>query len=172
MIDCNNPQIKSWKYVSADSDFSIQNLPFGIYIDVSGKKIACSAIGDEIIDLAILHQLGYFNGIQLPEKIFQSEFLNNFIALGKSLTRSVRQRLSDLLNENNDVLKKATEHHSSIFKKQTEVVMSLPVQIGDYTDFYSSIDHATNVGKMFRDPQNALLPNWKHLPVEIGRAHV
>ena len=171
MIDCNNPQIKSWKYVSADSDFSIQNLPFGIYIDVSGKKIACSAIGDEIIDLAILHQLGYFNGIQLPEKIFQSEFLNNFIALGKSLTRSVRQRLSDLLNENNDVLKKATEHHSSIFKKQTEVVMSLPVQIGDYTDFYSSIDHATNVGKMFRDPQNALLPNWKHLPVGYhGRA--
>jgi len=169
-IKANSPALKSWIDIKPDSDFSIQNLPFGVYSDKQVTHHACIAIGDQLIDLHIAHHLHYFKGLSLPENIFANQHLNDFISLGKEVTRKVRDRVSELLSSGNTELQNSP-NKDQIFKKQSSVQMLMPVHIGDYTDFYSSIDHATNVGKMFRDPENALLPNWKHLPVGYhGRA--
>lgn len=170
-IKANNPQLKSWIATTSDSDFPIQNLPFGIYTDKSVRHHACSAIGDYIIDLYELANQGYLSGLDIPKEIFDSAHLNDFIALGKEITRKLRNRLSDLLELENQELKGKDGIFDTIFKKQNAVTLLMPVKVGDYTDFYSSIDHAINIGTMIRDPKNALMPNWKHLPVGYhGRA--
>lgn len=170
-IKANNPNLTSWIEVKADSDFSVQNIPFGVYKDASTPHHACTAIGEYIVDLHALHNLGYFNALSLPANIFFNKYLNDFISLGKQEARDVRDRVSELLTKENSELRDNALDRDKIFKLQSRVEMLMPVKIGDYTDFYSSIDHATNVGKMFRDPENALLPNWKHLPVGYhGRA--
>ncbi len=170
-IKANNPSLVSWIPVPSNSDFSIQNLPFGIYTDANTQHHTCSAIGDYIIDLDALHTNGFFEGINLPKDIFNSKTLNGFIELGKETTRAVRNRLSDLMSTSNTELQSNKELFETIFKLQNTVSLLLPVQVGDYTDFYSSIDHATNIGTMIRDPENALMPNWKHIPVGYhGRA--
>lgn len=170
-MNANNPQLKSWIKTDPASGFPIQNLPFGIYSDGHVKHHACSAIGEYIIDLYELSMHGYFPFLNVPHDVFQREYLNDFIALGKSKTNAVREQISRLLDEQNPELQDKKDLFDKFFKKQSAVNMLMPVQVGDYTDFYSSIDHATNVGTMFRDPANALLPNWKHLPVGYhGRA--
>ncbi len=170
-IKANNPQLKSWIQTLPTSDFPIQNLPFGVYSDGSTSHHACSAIGDYIIDLYELASQGYLSHLSIPKELFDQVHLNDFIALGKEITRKLRDRLSDLLEIDNTELKGKEGIFTSIFKKQSDVTLLLPVKIGDYTDFYSSIDHAINIGTMIRDPKNALMPNWKHLPVAYhGRA--
>lgn len=159
--------MESWKSVSADSDFSIYNLPFGVFSLNGGSPRLCSAIGDDVIDLKAVANLGVFDGLQIANSVWDADVLNPFISLGKKITNEVRVRLQKELCDTNSILKEA----ESVFVGMDDAVMHLPVSIGDYTDFYSSIEHATNVGKMFRDPANALLPNWKHLPVGYhGRA--
>ena len=168
-IAANDPKLKSWVEVPANSDFPIQNLPFGIF-KLDGYKRAGVAIGNQVLDLAALQSHGFLNGFGLPEKIFEHDTLNCFLALGRKMGRSVRDRLSELLKEGNEELK---SHFSlnTILLSQEDVKMCMPVEIGDYTDFYSSEQHAYNVGCMFRDPDNALMPNWKHIPVGYhGRA--
>jgi len=161
-------KLTTWLTIPENSDFSIYNLPFGVYTDKETKHHACSAIGEYIIDLFELESRDVFD---LNRSVFEKEYLNDFIALGKNKTNSVRQKLIELLCDPNSFLKSDTAFFNNVFKKQSEVNMLMPVKVGDYTDFYSSIDHATNVGTMFRDPNNALLPNWKHLPVGYhGRA--
>lgn len=160
--------LNSWFTIPEDSDFSIYNLPFGIYSDENVKHHVCSAIGDYIIDLYELESADVFD---INRSVFDKQFLNDFIELGKPITNKVREKLQNLLCDSNSVLKTNEILYKHVFKKQSAVKMLMPVKIGDYTDFYSSIDHATNVGTMFRDPANALLPNWKHLPVGYhGRA--
>lgn len=167
----SNHVLTSWVQVPKDSDFSIYNLPFGIFQTKRLSARAGIAIGDKIVDLSVLHDEGFFVDItQLPNDIFTREHLNDFIALGKPVTKKVRERVRDLLLESNEKLR---DHQSrgKAFVNRKEAQMLMPVRIGDYTDFYSSLEHASNVGKMFRDPENALLPNWKHLPVGYhGRA--
>ncbi len=159
-------QLHSWKSVPVNSDFSIHNIPFAVYSDNTVKHHICSAIGNEIVDLYELAKNNFFKDITHNlEDIFNQRYLNPFIALGKLTTSAIRKRIQELLSENNNELKQATHLHPLIFKPIDKVKLHLPIQIGDYTDFYSSEYHATNVGKMFRDPNNALLPNWKHLPV-------
>ncbi|MEQ9008135.1 MAG: fumarylacetoacetase [Ekhidna sp.] len=168
-IAANNPNLKSWVEVPENSDFPIQNLPFGIFKE-GGAKRAGVAIGDKVLDLAVVQSQGLFDGLGLPEGIFDKEVLNDFLKLGKATGRVVRNRISELLQDGNDELQ---SHYAlgSILLDQSKVKMCLPVQIGDYTDFYSSEQHAYNVGCMFRDPDNALMPNWKHIPVGYhGRA--
>ncbi len=168
-IVANNPKLESWVDVPKISNFPIQNLPFGIF-KKDGYKRAGVAIGDMVLDLAALQVHGLLEGLRLPEKIFEKETLNNFLSLGRKMGRSVRDRLSELLQKGNKELK---GHFSvnSLFLPQESVKMCLPVQIGDYTDFYSSEQHAYNVGCMFRGSDNALLPNWKYIPVGYhGRA--
>ncbi|MDQ3190499.1 MAG: fumarylacetoacetase [Bacteroidota bacterium] len=165
MNELSNPDLISWIEVKKDSDFPIQNLPFGIFKTSETAPRVASIIGDYVIDLASVNRLGYFDNFKLEQKIFNNKSLNDFISLGKPVTNAIRKRISELLRKDNPELRDQSEHREKIFHKATEVEMLLPVEVGDYTDFYSSIEHATNVGTMFRDPENALLPNWKHIPV-------
>ncbi|PBQ34408.1 fumarylacetoacetase [Sphingobacteriaceae bacterium] len=159
--------LTSWLEVDVKSDFSIHNIPFGIYSDKSVKHRAASAIGDYIIDLYELADAGL---LQVDKSVLDAQFLNDFIDLGKPITNAVRTSIIKLLSSDSS-LKTDKELFSKVFKKQTDVKLLMPVRVGDYTDFYSSIDHATNIGAMIRDPKNALMPNWKHLPVGYhGRA--
>jgi fumarylacetoacetase len=123
------------------------------------------------VDLFVLAEHNYFKGIEVSPAVFHEKYLNTFIALGKKTTNQIRERLIELFLQGNDELKQQPHICSKAFYEITKVEMMLPVNVGDYTDFYSSKEHATNVGAMFRDPGNALLPNWKHLPVAYhGRA--
>lgn len=156
---------KSWIAVSAESDFPIQNIPFGM-VKNGNSWFAASRIGDYAINLAVLQEKGYLKGLSLPDGVFEKQYLNDFIALGKPVTNKVRERIQSIFEENSkNGLRENTVHRNKIMKEVRAIEMSLPVQIGDYTDFYSSEQHAFNVGCMFRDPDNALMPNWKHLPV-------
>ncbi len=171
MIKANNPLLTSWIAVDIDSDFPIQNLPFGIFKTQSSSPRIGVAIGDQVLDLAILNKLGYLDKLKISNSIFTNQYLNDFISLGKSTTSSVRECISHLLDATTPDLRDNKEACAKALHYINNVQMQMPVRIGDYTDFYSSIDHATNVGTMFRDPANALLPNWKHLPVGYhGRA--
>lgn len=163
MIDANNPDRKSFIDVPENSDFPIQNLPFGIFSVNGDFQRAGVALGNKVIDLDALFKLGYIKSID--ENVFEYPMLNAFIALGKASTRAVRNELANLFDEKNSELQNNKEHLNQVLFDQHNVEMHLPVEIGDYTDFYSSIEHATNVGTMFRDPKNALMPNWLHLPV-------
>jgi fumarylacetoacetase len=165
MIKANNPKLKSWVEVPKDSDFPIQNLPFGIFKTKYLTPVAGVAIGDYVLDLVYLHENGFLDGLSLPPGIFNQKYLNDFMALGKKKAREVRERLSELLQSDNTELKSNIAAREIALIPMNEVQMLMPVRIPNYTDFYSSEEHATNVGTMFRDPKNALLPNWKHLPV-------
>lgn len=157
----------SWVSVPEKSDFSIHNLPFGIFSVGNNPKRAGIAIGEHIVDLSVVAALGFFNDLSFDRKVFQEQTLNRFINLGKKITNQVRLNVQEWLTDSQSPLK----DHEYILVPQDEASMHMPLQIGDYTDFYSSLEHATNVGKMFRDPDNALLPNWKHIPVGYhGRA--
>jgi fumarylacetoacetase len=164
-ITANDPSRKSWLPVDKDSDFPIQNIPFGVFLTRDDVITVGTRIGDYAIDLGALHQLGYFDGIELTDDIFLQDTLNDFISDGKKTWRLVRNRIAEIFDAKNTALKDNTEHHDRVIFTLDEIEMQLPVQVGDYTDFYSSKEHATNVGIMFRDPENALLPNWLHLPV-------
>ncbi len=173
----NKPNIKarqtltSWIDISEGCDFSIYNIPFGVFKPQGLAPRCCSAIGDYVVDLAVLSAQGYFSELNISPLVFQNEYLNDFIALGKLYTAAVRERLVKLFSKDNRELQDMKDIHPFVFYNQAVVAMLLPIRIGDYTDFYSSKEHATNVGAMFRDPANALLPNWKHLPVAYhGRA--
>ncbi len=162
----NDPNLTSWISVSKDSDFPIQNIPFGVFERPDGAVVCGSRLGDWAIDLSSLEQLGYFSGISLPLGTFSSEALNAFISTGRPVWKAVRERLSSLLSVDGDSsLRDHLSHRSEVLIPLDKVEMHMPVMVGDYTDFYASREHATNVGMMFRDPSNALLPNWLHLPV-------
>ena len=164
-ITANNPERKSWLNVPTDSDFPIQNIPFGVFLTKENIVTVGTRIGDFAIDLGALQQLNYFEGIDLTDDMFMQDTLNDFISDGQKTWRLVRNRIADLFDGENPILRDHEAHKKIVIFKMDEVEMQLPVLIGDYTDFYSSKEHATNVGKMFRDPANALLPNWLHIPV-------
>lgn len=164
-IKTNDPSKKSWISVDSTSDFPIQNIPFGVFLTREDIITIGTRIGNYAIDLGALHQLGYFDGIPLTDDIFLQDSLNDFISDGKKTWRLVRNRISEIFDINNTALQNNEEHKKIVLFTMNEVEMQLPVQIGDYTDFYSSKEHATNIGTMFRDPNNALLPNWLHIPV-------
>ena len=147
-----------------NSTFTIENIPFGIFSVNNSTKRVATIIGNQVVDLFELADLGYFDGFETDKKVFENEFLNDFITLGKEKTNAVRKHLQILLKDLRNLPR-------TVFHPENLVELHLPIRIGDYTDFYSSEQHATNVGSMFRDSKNALLPNWKHIPVAYhGRA--
>ena len=159
--------MKTWLPIPENSDFTINNIPFGIFSTPTIQPRIGVAIGNQVLDLVMVNRLGVFDQLNIDESIFKNEYLNSFIELGKNKTSKVRGLIQRELFSESSVLRNV----NAVFLPQSDVKMHLPVNIGDYTDFYSSIEHATNVGMMFRDPENALLPNWKHLPVGYhGRA--
>lgn len=172
MSRANNPALKSWVDVPEGSDFPIQNLPFGIFSREEGEYHVGVAIGEEVLDLSELKSsTNLLDEVPLEEEDFFDGNLNAIIGAGRGVLRQLRETVSDLLASDNKSLAGHPEIRESVLFRQSEVEMHLPIHVGDYTDFYSSIEHATNVGTMFRDPNNALLPNWKHIPVGYhGRA--
>lgn len=170
-IAANNPALNSWIEVQPNSDFPIQNLPFGIFKTNQLTPRVGSRIGDFVIDLKSLFVLGYLENLPFEMGDFDSSSLNNLMKKGKKGTRDLRNRLSKLMDDAHDDLKKNQHHVDQVLISVDQVEMLMPMEIGDYTDFYSSREHATNVGTMFRDPNNALLPNWLWIPVGYhGRA--
>ncbi len=156
-----------WVPIPENSDFSIHNIPFGIFSNANSTKRIGIAIGDQILDLYATANEGVFDSLEIDKNIFLNTFLNPFIELGKAKTNAVREIIQSELSNEASVL----NGKEGLLIAQQDATMHLPVFIRDYTDFYSSIEHATNVGTMFRDPAKALLPNWKHLPVGYhGRA--
>ncbi len=163
--------MNSWIPIDKDSDFSLHNIPFGVFKMKGSKPRVGTRIGNKVIDLWVLAENGFFKETGVDESVFKKRSLNPFIRQGKKITSAVRKQLIYLFTEENKSVFKNEALLKSMLHNANEVEMLMPVKVGDYTDFYSSIDHATNVGKMFRDPANALLPNWKHLPVGYhGRA--
>ncbi|SVA82234.1 uncharacterized protein METZ01_LOCUS135088 [marine metagenome] len=159
--------MQSWIKIDKNSDFSIYNIPFGIFSTDNKSKRVGIAIGELILDLYSASSFGIFNELNFDKEVFNSGYLNNFISQGKQITSKVRLIIQNELCNSSSIL----NNNSSVFLNQLDAKMHMPVKVGDYTDFYSSIEHATNIGTMFRDPKNALLPNWKHLPVGYhGRA--
>ena len=159
--------MNTWIDIPKDSDFSIYNLPFGIFSSKNVSKRIGVAVGNKVIDLLACNELNIFEDLNIDNFIFENDFLNDFINLGKNKTNKVREIIQLQLTDDNSVLKK----NNGLIISMNNIEMHLPVKIGDYTDFYSSIEHASNIGSMFRDPKNPLLPNWKYLPVGYhGRA--
>jgi fumarylacetoacetase len=133
--------------------------------------VACVAIGDQVLDLVCMQENGFLDGLGLPQGIFNQPTLNPFLALGRRKIREVRERLSVLLRADSDELRDNTPAREIGLIPMREVQMLPPVKVPNYTDFYSSLEHASNVGAIFRDPDNPLLPNWRHMPVAYhGRA--
>lgn len=171
MSPANDPKLKSWVEVAPSSPFPIQNLPFGIFRTRYLTPVAGVAIGEHVLDLVYLHENGFLDGLGLPPGIFNQKYLNDFFRLGRKQVGLVREELSKLLRHDNEQLRDDVAAREIALVPASEVQMQMPVRVPNYTDFYSSEEHATNVGSMFRDPKNALLPNWKHLPVGYhGRA--
>ena len=169
-ITANNPELRSWISIAPDSEFPIQNLPFGIFETAQHGKRAGVRIGDFVLDLAQMAQFGYFDDLGFVASDFSQDYLNPMMRRGKLAVRALRNRISELLATANQSFRLNESQHVALLPV-ANVEMCLPVQIGDYTDFYSSKEHATNVGIMFRDPANALLPNWLWIPVGYhGRA--
>jgi len=172
VLNSNNPTITSWVEIPPQSDFPIQNLPFGIFKTTDRSPRAGVAIGHFIIDLHELAQQGYLDKIDsTTTSLFSQPYLNSFFSGGRSAVRKIRERLSEILRHDNPELRDHTANRKKILVPLHDATLCMPIKIGNYTDFYSSIEHASNVGKLFRDPQNPLLPNWKHMPIAYhGRA--
>jgi fumarylacetoacetase len=164
-ISANNPNLNSWIDVPSESDFPIQNIPFGIFSTSEKSPRVGTIIGNTVVDLAALEELGFLQDLEIDTWSYDSDTLNLLMDSHKQGIRALRNRLSEIFTDSNPELRDQKELHADVLHPVSEVTMHLPVEIGDYTDFYSSREHATNVGKMFRDPDNALLPNWLHIPV-------
>uniref|UniRef100_A0A673KC91 Fumarylacetoacetase n=1 Tax=Sinocyclocheilus rhinocerous TaxID=307959 RepID=A0A673KC91_9TELE len=162
----------SFVKVEEKSDFSYHNLPYGVFSTPDNPRHRIGvAIGDQILDLSVIKHL--FNGPALVhhQDVFEQSTLNAFLALGYDAWREARKCLQMLLAAEESMLRDDVSLRSRAFVQQSSAMMHLPAEIGDYTDFYSSRDHATNVGIMFRGKENALMPNWLRLPVGYhGRA--
>ena len=162
---------RSFIEVAPDSHFPIQNLPYGIFRPNDEPARPGVAIGDLVLDLALLEECGYFRALNFGPQVFACDSLNAFLALGRPAWRETREIVQHLLAAETATLRDDRQMRERAFYRRDEVTMLLPARIGDYTDFYSSYHHAFNVGTMFRGPENALMPNWKWLPIAYhGRA--
>ncbi|EGC29924.1 hypothetical protein DICPUDRAFT_51018 [Dictyostelium purpureum] len=159
--------LKSFIEVSADSHFPIQNLPYGVFKPSENESSRIGvAIGNLVCDLSALVDLKLFESSSLKDtKVFHQGYLNDFMSLGKQVWSETRKELQKLLSSENPTIRDNQQYKEKIFYQIDKVIMLLPARIGDYTDFYASKEHATNVGIMFRGKENALMPNWLHLPV-------
>ncbi len=161
---------RSWVRVPQGSGFPIQNLPYGVFSGENRKPRPGVAIGESILDLDEVAGAGLLDALALPDGVFSAPSLNPFLALGRPAWTAVRTRVAELLGLGNEEVA-ATGIANTAIVAQRDVTMHLPIEVGDFVDFYSSIHHATNVGRLFRPDAEPLLPNWRYLPVGYhGRA--
>ncbi|MBX9806695.1 MAG: fumarylacetoacetase [Flavobacteriaceae bacterium] len=164
-ISANNTNRKSWIEVPADSDFPIQNIPFGVFITKDDVITIGTRIGNCAIDMGALQQLNYFDGIELTDDMFMQPPPPAGRAAGPPPGRGGRPRGAELFDVTNPKLRDNKEHREIVIFNLKDIEMQLPVQIGDFTDFYSSKENATNIGKIINNPDKALPLNWFHMPV-------
>jgi fumarylacetoacetase len=166
----NDPKLRSFIDVDATSDFPIQNLPCGVFSSKDGRAPRIGvAIGDYVLDLWELEQDSRLDVGELG--VFAGPTLNAFMALGPKVWSRTRSRISELLRHDHPELRDNPELRALALVSMAEVKLHLPIAVAGYTDFYSSKEHATNVGVMFRGKDNALQPNWLHMPIGYnGRA--
>jgi len=173
MDKTHDSNLKSWIEVDEKSDFPIQNIPFGVYSPKGGGDLhVATAIGNYVLDLAYLDEAGYFQNTEVEgTEIFHEPTLNAFMSLGRKAWKDTRNVISHLLSKDTEKLRDNKELRELALVPMEDAEMEFPIDIGDYTDFYSSKEHASNVGTIFRGPENALMPNWLHLPIAYhGRA--
>ncbi len=185
MIFAADSNASTWVPGAQQTEFPLQNLPYGVFRPQAEAPRVGVAIGDRVLDLAALHAAGLFDGTPVTDvNVFDRKQLNDFMALGSSAWSAVRERLVALLTtgavrsadgrtavDADPRLRDDAALSSRALWPQADVEMLMPCWIGAYVDFYSSKEHATNVGSMFRDPSNPLLPNWVHIPIGYhGRA--
>ncbi|MCO5130041.1 MAG: fumarylacetoacetase [Xanthobacteraceae bacterium] len=166
----NDPKLKSFIDVAPDSDFPIQNLPYGVFStpDSAARRVGV-AIGDFVLDLAVLEAEGLLK--TGADDVFAQGGLNAFMALGPKTWTATRARISELLRHDNATLRDNAALRRRALLPRKEAQLHMPFAVAGYTDFYSSKEHATNVGVMFRGKDNALQPNWLHIPIAYnGRA--
>jgi fumarylacetoacetase len=170
-LNASDPKLKSFVTVARDSHFPIQNLPYGVFVTPANYSPRVGvAIGDQVLDLSVLEQAGLLDLVP-GERLFARPTLNPFIDRGPDTWRRARAAISDLLRQENARLRDDARLRARAFAPQSAAKMLLPLTIPGYTDFYSSKEHATNVGSMFRDTSHALLPNWLYVPIAYnGRA--
>ena len=161
--DTTDPRLESWIPIASNSDFPIQNLPFGVFSREGGAARIGVAIGEQILDCRAVAQAGFLDDCCEPE-LLQAPLLNPLLAAGRSIWTPLRERLSLLLRIDGDPRLREAGAENFFFRPDA-VTMRLPMEIGDYVDFYSSIEHATNLGRLFRPNAEALLPNWRWIPV-------
>jgi fumarylacetoacetase len=167
------PALASWIAVDADSHFPLQNLPYGVFSQHGGVRHCATIVGDTVVDLAALYDAGVFHDIpELSENLFARESLNAFMEKPRPVWQAVRARLQSVLGAADGTVRdNAALCATALVPLSPSVTLHLPATVTEYTDFYSSREHATNVGIMFRGVENALQPNWLHLPVGYhGRA--
>jgi fumarylacetoacetase len=164
-IKANDPERKSWLKCNSGCDFPIQNIPFGVFITKDDIITIGTRIGEYAIDLGAFHQLGYFNGIPLTDDIFMQDSLNDFIADGRKTWRLVRNRISEVFDKNNETLCTNEKHREAIIFDVNEVEMLLPIDVGDFTDFFSSKYHAKNIKEIIGYSGETLDDNWQHMPL-------
>ena len=167
----NDPTLRSFIEVAPNSDFPIQNLPFGVFStgNAPAKRVGV-AIGDFILDLAELER----RGLLTPEsgaRVFDRASINAYMALGPKVWSATRARISELLRHDNPTLRDDKELRDFALVRRDTATLHLPIEVMGFTDFYSSREHASNVGKMFRPHGEPLMPNWLHMPIGYnGRA--
>ncbi|EQB94156.1 hypothetical protein GA8_18670 [Geobacillus sp. A8] len=165
--------IRSFIEVKPESHFPIQNLPYGVFRDNENKNPRIGvAIGDYVLDLSVLDEFGFFDETDVSGKrVFHQSSLNKFMQAGKKAWKEVRAVIQHLLREDVSILRDNQSLCNKVLKQQKDIELLMPVEIKNYTDFYASKEHASNVGTIFRGKENALMPNWVHLPVGYhGRA--
>jgi fumarylacetoacetase len=170
MLHPNDPKLRSFIAVDSESDFPIQNLPYGVFSTRNGLAPRVGvAIGDYVLDLWELAQDCRIDVVE--PAVFAASTLNPFMALGPKVWSSTRARISELLRHDHPELRDNPELRDRALVPMRDVRLHLPIAVAGYTDFYSSKEHATNVGVMFRGKDNALQPNWLHMPIGYnGRA--
>jgi fumarylacetoacetase len=164
------PHIDSWVPVPAGCDFTIYNLPYGAFV-ARGRTRLGIAIGTRILDLYALAEAGLLDGV-VARELVQAQTLNSFLAAGPQVWKKLRLRIAALLRGDDRGDAALRESNSdAFFVEQAGATMVVPMEIGDYVDFYSSLEHATNLGKILRPNSEPLLPNWRHMPIAYhGRA--
>jgi fumarylacetoacetase len=169
-LSTTDPSLQSWIPVASDSDFPVQNLPFGVFSVGTGLPRIGVAIGDRVLNCDAVAESGFFDDV-VDREILQAPTLNPFFAAGRETWRAVRARVSDLLREGGDSAFRERAHERDAIVRMAEARMTLPAEVGDYVDFYSSLQHATNLGKIFRPDGEPLMPNWRWMPIAYhGRA--
>src|SRR4051812_11220808 len=166
----NDPALRAFIDVDPASDFPIQNLPYGVFSTAGTAPRVGVAIGDLVLDVAVIEAEGLLD-LGGASGVFAQPSINAFMALGPARWSSVRARLSTLLSQDHAELRDNAELRRRALLPRADVTLHLPLAVAGFTDFYSSREHATNVGVMFRGKDNALQPNWLHMPIGYnGRA--